>query len=119
MKTIILSIALFLFTASAFSQKAITIQVPDFADAKAKSFYNNYTSVLIKSVQAIRQKNDAKAITLSKNLLSLVPTQEKYGRELVKNPVEKQKYLQWAAQVSPYAKEWELAAAAYKRSGKK
>jgi len=120
MKLIVLTFALFLFAASAFTQKAITIKVPDFADAQAKSFYNNYTSVLIKCVEAIRQKDDAKAIALSKNLLSLVQPQEKYGRELLKNPVEKQKYMQWAGQVSPYAKEWERAAAVYKKSsGKK
>ena len=119
MKTIILLLALFLFATSAFTQKTININVPDFADAQARSFYNNYTSVLIKCVEAIRKKDDAKAIALSKNLLELVKPQE-YGRELIKNPVEKQKYVQWAGQVYPYAKEWEQAAAEYKKSsGKK
>ena len=91
MKTIILLLALFLFATSAFTQKTININVPDFADAQARSFYNNYTSVLIKCVEAIRKKDDAKAIALSKNLLELVKPQEKYGRELIKKSSGKTK----------------------------
>ena len=123
MKTIFLTLALCLFMSSAFAQNttakqaslqsagAITIKVPDFADPGVKSFYQAYADHLTKCVQAIREKNEAKATALFKNPGEQLVAREKIlGKELVSNAVEKQKYMEFVAQIYPYIKELEHSA---------
>ena len=111
MKTIILAFTLCFFMSNAFTQnerpKEITaIKVPDFAGVGVKSFYQSYADHLIKCVKAIREKNEAKAIALFKDPGEQLVTREKVmTKEVVKDAVEKQKCLQFAAQVYPYVKE--------------
>ena len=121
MKTIFLTLALCLFMTSAFAQNtaakqtslqsAGVIKVPDFADPGVKSFYQAYADHLIKCVQAIREKNEAKATALFKNPGEQLVAREKIlGKELVKDVVEKPKYMQFVAQIYPYIKELEGSA---------
>jgi hypothetical protein len=111
MKTIILAFTLCFFMSNAFTQnerpKEITaIKVPDFAGPGVKSFYQSYADHLIKCVKAIREKNEAKATALFKDPgEQLVSTEKTMSKEVIKNPVEKQKYLEFAAHVYPYVKE--------------
>jgi len=80
--------------------------VPDFVGAGIKSFYQSYADHLIKCIKAIREKNEVKAKALFKDPGEELVTREKeLSKEVVKNPVEKQKYMQFAAQVYPYIKE--------------
>ncbi len=120
MKSPFLTMTLFLLALTAFTQKTITIKVPDFADPQVKIFYNAYAGHLIKCVEAIRQKDEAKATALFKNPgAQLVKQEKKLAKELVKNPVEKQKYLQFAEQAYPYLKEVKESAFYKKVSGEK
>ena len=111
MKTILLSFLFSLWMTNAFSQnvgaqKNLTIDVPDFADAGVKSFYQSYADHLIKCIKAIRAKGEAITKALFKNPGEQLVAREKIlSKEVVKNAVEKQKYMQFAAQVYPYLKE--------------
>ncbi|MBK5271409.1 MAG: hypothetical protein JJE22_10380 [Bacteroidia bacterium] len=111
MKAILLSIAICVFMSKAFAQtespKEIqAITVPDFADPGVKTFYQSYADHLIKCVKAIREKNEAKTIALFKDPGEQLVTKEKaLAKELVKNPAEKQKYMQFATQAYPLLKE--------------
>lgn len=120
MKSPFLALTLFLLTVTAFTQKTITIKVPDFADPQVKTFYNAYASHLVKCVEAIRQNDDAKATALFKKPgAQLVEQEKKLAKELVKNPAEKQKYVQFAEQAYPYLKEVKESAIYKKVSGEK
>ena len=113
MKTLLLTITLSLFFTVAFTQNttaknasAISIKVPDFADPEVKIFYNAYATHLIKCVEAIRQKDEAKVTALFKNPGEQLVAREKVlAKEVVKNPIEKQKYIEFAGQAYPYIKE--------------
>ena len=62
-------------------------------------------------MQAIREKNEAKATALFKNPgEQLVAREKTLGKELVKDAVEKPKYMQFVAQIYPYIKELEGSA---------
>ena len=89
-------------------QSEIKIKVPDFADREIKTFYTSYANHLIKCIDAIRKKNEAKATALFKNPGEQLVAREKIlAIEIVKDDVEKQKYMQFAAEVYPYIKELE------------
>ena len=111
MKIMTLAFAICLFMNQAVAQneppkEILAIKVPDFADATVKSFYQSYADHLIKCVKAIREKNETKATALFKDPgKQLVAKEKSLSKEVVKNAVEKQKYLQFAAQVYPYIKE--------------
>ena len=113
MKTTILAFAFFLFVSNVFTQNQTSkeipvIKVPDFAGAGIKSFYQSYTDHLIKCIKAVREKDEAKAKALFKNPgEQLVAREKTLSKEVVKNAVEKQKYIQFAEQVYPYIKEVE------------
>jgi hypothetical protein len=121
MKTALLTLTLCFLITSAHTQditakkpespKTISIKVPDFADPTVKEFYNQYSSHLVKCVEAIRQKDESKATSLFKNPGEQLVAKEKIiGKDLVKDAAEKQKYMQFAAQVYPYIKEVERSA---------
>ncbi len=103
MKKIILSLAFCLFIACAFSQ---TVKVPDFAQPEVKTFYTDYSNFLIKCVKTIHEKNEAGFAALIND-----PGKQLYAKRLIiekkviMNPVEKQKWMQYSAQVYPIAKE--------------
>jgi len=124
MKTIILTFSLCLFMSNAFAQNETSketpvIKVPDFADPVTKSFYQSYADHLIKCIKAIREKNESKTRALFKNPgEQLVDREKKISKEVVKNTVEKQKYMQFAAQVYPYLKEVEQSEYYKKMYGK-
>jgi hypothetical protein len=111
MKTVILSFTLCLFMSNVFAQnetlkELTTIKVPDFSDPGVKSFYQSYADHLIKCVKAIREKDEAKTKALFKDPGERLVTREKIiSKEVIKNAVEKQKYMEFAAQVYPYLKE--------------
>ena len=111
MKTTLLAFAFCLFMSNVFTQNQTSkeipvIKVPDFAGAGIKSFYQSYTDHLIKCINAIREKDEANAKALFKNPgEQLVAREKELSKEIIKNPVEKQKYMQFAAQVYPYIKE--------------
>ena len=111
MKTLMLAFSLCLLMNTAFTQnekpkELKAIKVPDFSDASVKSFYQSYADHLIKCVGAIREKNEAKAKALFKSPgEELVAREKLISKETVKNPIEKQKYLEFAALVYPYIKE--------------
>ena len=111
MKTLMLAFTLCLLMNEGFTQhespKEIkAIKVPGFTDASVKSFYQSYADHLIKCVAAIREKNEAKVKALFKSPGEELVAREKIiSKETVKNPVEKQKYLEFAALVYPYIKE--------------
>ncbi len=106
-------------TKKALSQSPITINVPDFSDPGVKKFYTAYSSHLIKCIEAIRQKNEAKVTALFKNPGEQLVSDEKIlAPKVVKNPVEKQKYMQFAAQAYPYIKEVEQSIYYQKMYGK-
>ena len=117
MRAITLTFILCLFVGNGFTQNKThkeipVIKVPDFADPVIKSFYRSYADHLIKCIEAIREKNEAKAIALFKDPGEQLVAREKLiTKEVVKKPGEKQKYMQFAAQVYPYIKE--LKASAY------
>ena len=119
---LVFAICLFMgnaFTQNETSQKTPVIKVPDFADPIVKSFYQSYADHLIKCIKAIREKNEVKATTLFKNPGEQLVAQEKIvTKEVVKNPIEKQKYFQFAKQVSPYIKELQASAYYKKMYGK-
>ncbi len=116
MKSIIFAFIICISITTAFSQKTVVqkpilIKVPNFSDPKIKSFYDSYASHLIKCVTAIRQKNEAKAIALLKNGGEQLAAREKVlVNEVVKNPAEKQKWIEFAVQASRYVKEVERSA---------
>lgn len=116
MKTLIPTIVFCLFMSCAFAQNnvnkdSLLIKVPDFADPATKKFYQSYAEHLIKCIQAIREKNEAKATALFKDPGERLVAREKIiMKELVKNAVEKEKYIQFATQVYPYIKELEGSA---------
>ncbi len=93
-----------MFITSAFSQ---TIKVPDFADAKIKSFYTTYSDHLLKCVAAISKNDHTKVKALFKEGEPIVAREKVLMKELMKYPAEKQKWMQFAAQASPYAKKVE------------
>ena len=111
MKKFILVFAACLFMQDAFTQnptsKEITeIKVPDFAGEGVKSFYQSYADHLLKCVKAIREKNEVKTKALFKDPGEKLVAREKIlSQEVVKSPVEKQKYMEFATQVYPYLKE--------------
>jgi hypothetical protein len=111
MKLTILAFSLCLFTSNAFTQnqtskKIPVIKVPDFAGAGVKSFYQSYADHLIKCIIAIREKNEVKAKALFKDPgEQLVAREKTLSKEVIKNAVEKEKYMQFAAEVYPYVKE--------------
>jgi hypothetical protein len=124
MKKIILGIVVSLCVSSAFSQdttakKEITIKVPDFAQPHIKAFYIEYSNHLIKCIKAIREKNEARATALFKNPgEQLVARSRILEKEVIMNPVEKEKWMQFAAQVYPYIKELERSSYYQKLYGK-
>ena len=125
MKKIILAFTLSLLVSSAFTQNSaskspITIKVPDFAQPHIKTFYTEYSNHLIKCIQAIREKNEARATALFKKPgEQMVARSRILEKEVVMNPVEKQKWMQYAAQVYPYIKELERSSYYQKMYGKK
>lgn len=125
MKIVILAFAFCLFMSNAFtqnetSQKNPVINVPDFADAGVKSFYQSYADHLIKCIKAIRAKDEATTKALFKNPgEQLVAREKNLSQEVVKNAAEKQKYMQLATQVYPYLKEVEQSEYYKKMYGKK
>lgn len=93
------------------SQNPINIIVPDFADPEVRKFYYEYSNHLVKCVEAIRQKDEAKVTGLFKNPGEQLVAREKIlAVKVVKNAGEKQKYMKFAAQVYPYIKEVEQSA---------
>jgi hypothetical protein len=129
MKTLILTLTLSLFVTFAFtqtpsegagSQTAVGIKVPDFADPEVKSFYQAYADHLIKCIQAIREKDEAKVTALFKDPgEQLVAREKTLNKELVKNSVENQKYMQFAKEAYPYIKEVERSVYYQKMYGNK
>ncbi len=92
------------FIACAFTQ---TIKIPDFAQPDVKAFYTEYSNHLIKCIKAIREKNEAKATSLFKAGEPMVTKSRIIEKKVIMNKVEKQKWMQYAAQVYPYIKEME------------
>ena len=106
MKTLIVSLALCLINTFAVAQPGI--DVPNFADPAVKTFYETYSAHLLKCVKAIREKKESEAVALFKDPGEQLVAKEKViAKSLVKNPVEKQKYIQYARQAYPYLKEVE------------
>lgn len=96
------------FTQNTASKNAIAIKVPDFAQPHIKTFYTEYSNHLIKCIKAIREKNEARATALFKDPGErLVGRSKILEKEVVMNPVEKEKWMEFAAQVYPYVKELE------------
>ena len=124
MKTILLVVALCFPISYGFAQNNVSkgapvINVPDFADQAIKKFYQSYAKHLVKCIGAIREKNEAKATSLFKDPGERLVAREKLiAKELVKNAVEKQKYIGFASQVYPYIKEVEGSAFFKKMYGK-
>ena len=129
MKKIFLTLAFCIFITYAFTQdttfqktntqNTISIKVPDFADPVAKSFYQSYADHLMKCIKAIREKNETKVIALFKDPGEQLVAREKIiSKEVVKNAVEKKKYMEFAAQVYPYIKEVEQSEYYKKMIGK-
>ena len=124
MKTIILAFTLCLFISNAFTQNEVPkeplfIKVPGFADPEVKSFYQSYADHLIKCIRKIREKNEPKTRALFKSPgEQLVAREKKLSKDVVKNTVEKQKYIEFAAQVYPYLKEVEQSEYYKKMYGK-
>lgn len=116
MKILILSLTFCLFITSAFTQ---TINVPDFAQPDVKAFYTEYSGHLIKCIKAIREKNEDKATSLFKAGEPMVQKSRVIEKKVIMNSVEKQKWMQFAAQVSPYIKEMERSLYYQKLYGKK
>ncbi len=76
--------------------------MPNFSDPQIKSFYASYAAHLIKYVTAIRQKNEAKAIALFKNPgKQLVAREKVLMYEVIKNPAEKQKWMELLPRFRP------------------
>ncbi len=127
MKKIIVLLTFCLSAGSAFTQNTATnlqnppsIKVPSFADPVAMKFYTTYSNHLIKCIKAIREKNEAKTLALFKDPGKQLVEQEKIiSKETIKNPVEKQKYIEWTKNVYPYIKEVEHSAYYIKAYGKK
>lgn len=124
MKIITLTFLLCLSIGSVFAQnktskEILVIKVPDFADPITKDFYQSYATHLINCIGAIREKNEAKAIALFKDPGEELVAREKIiTKEVVKDPVEKQKYILFAAAVYPYIKELQGSAYFKKTYGK-
>ena len=96
-----------------------TIVVPDFAQSYVKAFYIEYSNHLLKCIKAIREKDEAKVINLFKNPgEALVKRSRIIEKEVIMNSVEKQKWMQYAAQVYPYIKELEASVYYQKLYGK-
>ncbi len=112
----ILSIIFCLFITSAFAQ---TINVPDFAQPGVKAFYTEYSGHLIKCIKAIREKDQAKATSLFKEGEPMVAKSKLIEKKVIMNPVEKQKWMQFAVQVYPLIKEMERSPYYQKLYGKK
>ena len=125
MKKIILAFTLSLLVSSAFTQNSasksvINIKVPDFAQPHIKKFYTEYSNHLIKCIKAIREKNEARATALFKNPgEQLVARSKILEKEVVMNPEERQKWMEWGAQVYPYVKELERSSYYQKLYGEK
>ena len=119
-----LTYILCLFVSNAYTQdtiykQALVIKVPDFADPVTKIFYHTYADHLIKCIKAIREKNEAKTIALFKDPGEQLVAREKIvAKELAKNAADKQKYVQFAAEVYPFIKELEGSAYYKKMYGK-
>ncbi len=112
MKKIIFAFVLTLSLSSAFTQKtppksAITIKIPDFIQPDVKTFYTEYSNHLIKCINAIREKNEARAKSLFKEGEPMVAKSKIIEKKLIMNPAEKQKWMQFAGQVYPLIKEME------------
>ncbi len=117
MKTIILSLAFCLLITSAFAQ---TINLPDFVQPDVKAFYTEYSNNLIKIIKAIREKNETKAVALLKNPGKQLNDKRKIiEKKVIMNPVEKQKWMQFAAQAYPLVKELERSTYYQKLAGQK
>lgn len=116
MKTIILSITFCFFISSAFTQ---TIKVPDFVQPDVKAFYTEYSGHLIKCIKAIREKNEATATSLFKAGEPMVAKSKIIEKKVIMNPVEKQKWMLFAAEAYPYIKEMERSPYYQKLYGKK
>jgi hypothetical protein len=116
MKIIILTLTFCLVISSAYAQ---TINVPDFAQSDVKAFYTEYSGHLIKCIKAIREKNEAKATSLFKEGEPMVARSRVIEKKVIMNPVEKQKWMQFAVQVSPFIKEMERSPYYQKLYGKK
>ena len=112
----LLSLIFCLFITSAFTQ---TINVPDFAQPDVKAFYTEYSGHLIKCIKAIREKDQAKATSLFKEGEPMVAKSKIIEKKVIMNPVEKQKWMQFAAQVYPLIKEMERSPYYQKLYGKK
>ena len=94
------------FTQNETSKEIVEIKVPNFAGAGVKSFYQSYADHLIKCIQAIREKNEVKTKALFKDPGEKLVAREKIiSQGVVKDPVEKEKYIEFAKQVYPYLKE--------------
>ena len=114
MKPLLLLVTCSLLSTPSFTQDTLlkkpthTIKVPDFAGAGVKQFYTRYSEHLLKCIEAIRQNDDVKVAALFKNPgEQLVKEEKQLVVKLLKDPGEKQKYIQFAQQASPYAKEVE------------
>jgi antitoxin component YwqK of YwqJK toxin-antitoxin module len=107
MKKLVVSLTFCFFIIIGNSQ---SIKVPDFAQPDVKAFYTEYSNHLIKCIKAIREKNEAKATLLFKAGVPLVKKSRIIEKKVIMNTVEKQKWMQFAGQVSPYIKEMERSA---------
>jgi hypothetical protein len=116
MKKIIMAFSLCFFITSAFTQ---TINVPDFAQQDVKAFYTEYSNHLIKCIKAIRENNEAKATSLFKEGEPMVVKSRIIEKKVIMNLVEKQKWMQFAAQAYPLVKELERSSYYQKLYGKK
>ena len=125
MKKIIWVFALSLFAISAFTQNTKTqssfnIKMPDFVQPDVKAFYTEYSNHLIKCIRAIREKNESKATALFINPgEQLVARSKIIEKKVIINPVERQKWMQWSAQVYPLVKELERSSYYQKLYGNK
>lgn len=109
---LLLFFAACLVSTAAFAQetppkKDLTINVPDFASTEAKKFYTKYANHLLMCIEAIRQKDETKANALFKKGEPLVAEEKRLTQRVIKDPAEKKKYLQFAAEAYPYIKELE------------
>jgi len=94
--------------------------VPDFTQPEVKAFYTEYSNNLIKIIKAIREKNETKAVALMKNPgKQLNDKRIKVEKKVVMNPVEKKKWMEYAAQVYPLIKELERSPYYQKLAGGK
>jgi hypothetical protein len=113
MKQIFLTLALFLFAATAFtqntvSQKASTqnlasIAAPDLADVQMKQYFGDFTAFLKKVIPAIRNKDEAATM----KMLTAIGNKFDNLNEIEKKAQSRgeQTYNNWFMKIVPYQKE--------------